>query len=208
MFTYFVTLAICTLSKLSVHYDQDLPPDKQICRKPEDILKMLDDLEGITRMHDMWKTPSTTNPHVERYLANPDKYTLSDGFDQRQNYTQWVRQMLRIMFDHRNLWRPKSADNPVLPGMETLYEIELAAYKVRAERLRRMHERYVKGTMPACQREVVDILLREHDIDILGLCTAEINKKFSRELNRWRTPEEMEKNEKKRELKKAKYHGV
>jgi hypothetical protein len=139
-------------------------------------------------------TDSYLDEPYERYTKNPDAYPLGKGFDQGHDYTDWIKQMLNITFELNNRWRPEGPGTPVVD--RATYNVELTAYKSRNQRIARMRQQY-KRFRP-CQKEVVDILLDKHDMDILGLKEGEVREVFSHEMDRFRTPEEIKANAAKR----------
>lgn len=186
-------MAVRTQHKLAQHYIQDLPLSQQICLTPSDIVLKLTTPEGIASLRAYW-TDSYLNEPYERYLQNPGAYLFGRGFDQKHDYSEWVKQIIQITFELNNRWRPATKQTPVVN--RAAYLMELQAYKTRNQRVTRMRQRY--NTFRPCQREVIDILLEKHDMDILGIKDKEIRDAYSYEMNRFRTSEEMKANAAKR----------
>jgi hypothetical protein len=131
-----------------------------------------------------WSDSYLVEP-LERYTRNPAAYPFG-RFDQDHDYSDWVKQILTITFELNNRWRPEGPRTPVID--RAVYNVELTAYKSRNQRVLRMRHQYPR--FRACQKEVIDILLDKHDMDILGLKAEDVREAFSIKLDRFLTDEE------------------
>ena len=204
IFATFCSLAVRALIRYTQHYDQHLPPEKQVGFKPASILALLMDEAGMERLFDLM---APLSEHEDAMFARmrASKHFLSTGFGHKSKHqhVKWVNDLLVVVYDLNVMWRPESKERQ--PLYREVYAQEKREYDARQRRLANMRKYHRSEGAHRSHVETVNVLL-DAGYDILGLRREELEREFCAADGRFYSEDELRVNVTEAAKQRERYH--